>query len=127
MHTSKESLSELVVCVFIGAVVYAAVLIRTAWVCDDAYITLRTVDNFVNGFGLTWNSAERVQAFTHPLWLLILTAGYALTRESYLTTTVLSILVSLLAFTLVGGRIAREWWGSLIGMSILLFSKSFID
>ena len=35
---------------------YGVVLLRTAWLCDDAYITFRTVDNFINGFGLRWNS-----------------------------------------------------------------------
>ncbi len=39
---------------------------------DDAYITLRTVDNFINGYGLTWNISERVQAYTHPLWMFLL-------------------------------------------------------
>jgi hypothetical protein len=36
----------------------AVVLIRTAWICDDAYITFRTIDNFLHGFGLRWNVAE---------------------------------------------------------------------
>ena len=39
---------------------FALVLIRTAWVRDDVYFTLRTVDNFINGYGLRWNIAERV-------------------------------------------------------------------
>ncbi len=125
--TGEGSQRERGVLVLFGTVVFAVVLLRTAWVSDDAYITLRTVDNLVNGYGLTWNPAERAQAYTHPLWLLLITPAYAVTRESYLTTTVLSILFSLLAFALVGGRIAREWWGSLIGMTILLLSKSFID
>jgi hypothetical protein len=42
---------------------------------DDAYITLRTVDNWVNGRGLVWNTAERVQTYTHPLWMLLLSAA----------------------------------------------------
>jgi arabinofuranosyltransferase len=46
---------------------YAVVLVRTAWMCDDAFITLRTVDNFVQGYGLVWNVGERVQVYTHPL------------------------------------------------------------
>jgi hypothetical protein len=46
----------------------AVVLIRTAWICDDAYITFRTVDNFLHGFGLRWNVAEK-------LYLLKLPAG----------------------------------------------------
>src|SRR5437763_7435248 len=43
------------------------VLIRTAWIADDAAIELRVVENFVAGLGLRWNIAERVQAYTDPL------------------------------------------------------------
>ena len=48
---------------------YAFVVLQSAWLCDDAYITYRTVDNFVSGLGLRWNPIERVQAYTHPLWM----------------------------------------------------------
>jgi hypothetical protein len=47
---------------------YAVVVVWKAWVCDDAYITFKTVDNFVEGYGLRWNVLERVQVHTHPLW-----------------------------------------------------------
>ena len=40
---------------------FAIVLVRTAWIGDDAYITFRTIDNFVHGYGLRWNVAEREQ------------------------------------------------------------------
>ena len=50
---------------------FTYVFIVNAWVGDDAYITFRTVDNFVNGYGLTWNTSERVQAYTHPLWMFL--------------------------------------------------------
>ncbi len=32
---------------------------------DDAYITYKTVYNFINEYGLRWNIAERVQSYTH--------------------------------------------------------------
>jgi hypothetical protein len=51
---------------------YLLLLVRTAWTSDDAFITLRTVENFLGGDGLTWNTFERVQAYTHPLWMLAL-------------------------------------------------------
>ena len=50
---------------------FSMALVRTAWVGDDAYFTFRTIDNFVHGYGLRWNIAERVQAYTHPLWMLL--------------------------------------------------------
>jgi len=106
--------------------VFAWAVIRNAWISEDAYITLRTVDNFIHGYGLTWNPGERVQTYTHPLWMMLLTAVYFFTREVYYSTLSLSIVVSLLsvilfAFKIVGNRIA------ILGITVLIFSKAFID
>jgi arabinofuranosyltransferase len=49
-----------------------AIALRVAWLGDDAYITLRTVENWCSGHGLRWNLVDRVQTFTHPLWMLCL-------------------------------------------------------
>jgi arabinofuranosyltransferase len=51
------------------------------WVNEDALITLRVVDNFLNGFGLRWNVDERVQVYTHPLWMLSLIPFAAITNH----------------------------------------------
>ena len=56
----------------LGLLAFAWVLLRTAWLCDDAYMIFRTVDNFVNGYGPVWNVAERVQVYTPPLWMMLL-------------------------------------------------------
>lgn len=39
---------------------------------DDAYITLRYVQNFINGNGLVFNLGERVEGYTNFLWVMIL-------------------------------------------------------
>jgi hypothetical protein len=52
----------------IGAIVVRTV--QTAWINDDAQITLRTVMQTLHGNGLTFNGAERVQAYTHTVWFL---------------------------------------------------------
>ena len=55
-----------------AAILFLLVLIvRTAWMSDDAYITIRTIDNWRAGYGLRWDVAERVQAYTHPLSLFL--------------------------------------------------------
>jgi len=59
-----------------------AVVIKSAWLSDDAFITLRTVRNFNEGYGLVWNTHERVQAYTHPLWMLLLSLTYFVTSET---------------------------------------------
>ncbi|UCD62939.1 MAG: hypothetical protein JSW34_09270 [Candidatus Zixiibacteriota bacterium] len=109
------------------AVLLLIVLIRNAWICDDAYITLRTVDNFIGGYGLTWNIAERVQSFTHPLWMLLLSVVYVVTREAYLTTIILSIGLSLIATLLLAYRLAVSAWSAVLAVMVLIVSKAFID
>src|ERR1044072_5834284 len=63
--------------------VFFVILFRTAWVSDDAFITFRTVDNLLNGYGLRWNVVERVQSYTHPLWMFAIAAGHWITGEPY--------------------------------------------
>jgi arabinofuranosyltransferase len=92
----------------VTSLVAAAMLLGTAWMSDDGFITLRVIDNFVNGYGLRYNVIERVQVFTHPLWLFLLTPFYALTREAMVTTMVISMILSLMALWLLATRIARN-------------------
>jgi arabinofuranosyltransferase len=102
------------------------VLARTAWVCDDAYIVFRTVDNFVNGFGLRWNVDERVQTYTCPLWTLLLSGPYFFTREPYYTSLAISGLLSAAAVLLVLWRV-RSWSVGVFVALALASSKSFTD
>jgi len=102
-------------------------LVRTAWTSDDAYFTFRTVDNWMHGYGLRWNPLERVQAFSHPLWLMMVAAGYALTGETYYTVLALSAALTLATVLTLILRIARDQAAAIGGAAILLLSKSFID
>jgi len=106
---------------------YAVVMVRTAWVSDDAYITFRTVYNFVNGYGLTYNTAERVQAYTNPLFMFLVSAFYLLTGEIYYTSICLCIAISLATVLLLAFKISRTVIGALLVITILIFSKAFID
>jgi len=106
---------------------FLIILVRTAWLCDDAYISFRVTENFVNGHGLVWNAGERVQAFTHPLWVLILSVLYSFTQEIYFTSIILSILLTLLTVGIIGFRISSSLGSAILSLLILLISKSFID
>ena len=107
--------------------VYAVILLRSAYVNEDAYITMRTVDNFINGYGLRWNVVERVQTFTHPLWLMMITAVYFFTREAFYTLIFLSFATSIATFYFTVIHFKKHQIGTLIALSILIFSKAFID
>lgn len=111
----------------LGVAFYAVVLLRTAWLCDDAYITLRTVDNFVNGHGLRWNVDERVQVYTHPLWMFLLSAVYAVTREEFLTTIAVSVAVSTGAVAMLLFGAARGLFWPWLALAVLVFSQAFVD
>lgn len=106
---------------------FLLVVIRYGWTADDAYISLRTVWNFTHGYGLTWNPVERVQAFTHPLWLFVLAAAHALSGEMYLTVLLVSILCSTLAVALVLARLATRLPQAVAFVALLLCSQAVLD
>ena len=106
-------------------VFYALVVLQNAWLCDDAFVTFRTADNFLNGHGLTWNADERVQAFTNPLWLFAISFCYFLSGEIYYTSIVLGAVVSVLAVYFVLPR--ADGRAALVGGIFLACSKAFID
>ena len=48
--------------------------VRGAWVCDDIFVSFRYVENWVRGAGLVFNPGERVEGYTHFLWVTALSA-----------------------------------------------------
>ncbi len=103
------------------------VLIRTAWLGDDAYITFRSVDNFVSGYGMRWNVVERVQSFTHPLWFFVFSLFYLVTREAYFTAYAVTIALSMTAYLIFLRRVSASMVTALLGGAALVFTKSFMD
>jgi len=106
---------------------FGAVLIRTAWLAEDAFITFRTIDNFVHGYGLTWNVAERVQAYSNPLWMFLVVPFYWLSGEIYYTVVLLSVGVSLAALWVCCTRFAASGPSALLAGCVLVCSKAFTD
>ena len=77
---------------------------------DDGMITLRYADNLVSGNGLVWNSGERVEGFSSPLWVFVLAAFVALfgRLRSVLALQILGlvlVLVDLLLVARITGRL----------------------
>jgi arabinofuranosyltransferase len=111
----------------LALLVYLVLVVRTAWISDDALITFRTVRNVLDGYGLVWNVGERVQAYTHPLWMLLLTVTYAPLREPLLAALLLSLLCSALTAGVVAERLAATPAAALAGMAALALSRAFVD
>ena len=129
MHTRTFSVQR-ATAIFLFAllcVVFTFTWVRNAWMSDDAYITLRTVSNFVQGLGPNFNPGERVQTFTHPLWFLLLIPTHALSGEGYYSTLLLSFFVSLATIGVFYKFLARTPQQALFGIGALILSKASID
>ncbi len=103
----------------------AIAVVKDAWLSDDAFITLRTIDNLWHGYGLRWNPIERVQTYTHPLWMLLLAAAYGVTREPHLTTLAVSLAVTAATVGLLFRRLTPA--GRAVAFVPLAGSRAFVD
>jgi len=106
---------------------YVLVITRAGWLADDAFVSFRASDNLIHGHGLTYNAAERVQAFTNPLWTLMVAVAYAITRDIYFTPLVLNIILSVGAVALLATRIGKHAGATALGIFTLCVSKAFVD
>jgi arabinofuranosyltransferase len=98
-----------------------------AWAADDAFITLRTVDNALHGYGLRWNVVERVQSYTHPLWMFATLGVTWIVGSAYLAVIWLSIACSTLAGALVIWRLTDDLFASVFAVFLLAISIAFLD
>jgi hypothetical protein len=89
--------------------IYQAISIK--WVCDDIFITFRYIQNWLNGLGLVYNAGERVEGYTHFLWLCII-ALFQKTGISPVASSewmgIFSYAVLLLIFLIISYRLKEE-------------------
>lgn len=99
--------------------------VMNAWLGDDAFITFRTAQNLAEGFGPRWNPGERVQTYTHPLWMLVVSLCFRITGEFYLTVLSLAALLTVGAAHLLTRGLDAD--RATLALSALVVSKAFID
>lgn len=123
ISTSKKITSCFYVLSLLIPVTY--VFVMNSWISDDAYIMFRTVQNFIHGYGLTWNVGERVQVYTCPLWMFLISFSHVLTSDFYYTVLIISyfLLLSTIAILIWHKRIYQ----SIFLVTLLTSSKAFID
>jgi arabinofuranosyltransferase len=99
-----------------------------ATMAEDAYITFRVIDQFVQGNGLRWNIDERVQVYTHPLWMLLHIPFYYVWDNIFLITIGLSLLCAAVAVWLPLRTYSQP---PLVALALFIAplwaSRSFID
>jgi arabinofuranosyltransferase len=107
--------------------IFAYELFSTAWIGDDSLFTIRTILNWLNGYGPVFNVGERVQAYTHPLWFFLLSFLVFITGSVYFPVFFASISLSLFNIWFLIKRISTSLMGCLVAVAILLFSHAFVD
>lgn len=105
----------------------AWIIVQCAWHSDDAWITFRTVKNAWAGHGLTWNPDQRVQAYTHPLWMMVGLVCYGLSGELYFSTLVVSISLSLISAVLLARRAIGQLGLPESLLLVLAASGAYVD
>lgn len=105
---------------------FTYIFLANAWLGDDAYITFRVIWNFLHGYGPVFNPGERVQAYTHPLWMLVMSGAHGVTREFFFTSVAVSYGFALGAVLLIVRR-ADSPVAGVIAFLCLVSSKAFVD
>lgn len=106
--------------------IFSYISYQNAWLSDDSFISFRVLDHFVNGFGLRWNIAERVQAFTNPLLILVLSPFYYVYQNIAFWSFFSSFVFGLSAFSFLK-KISVSKVSFWLGFGFLLSSRSFVD
>ncbi len=143
LYKAPESKERTIRSPLLGGIVLGSILlilvwvmVRNAWVGDDAYITMRVIENFVAGYGPNFNIGERVQVYTHPLWMFLLSGEYFLFKHVpfmnsqpfllYYLVIFSSLFLSLLSVLVFCRKLTASWQAAVFGLLVLIFSRSFI-
>ncbi|HET9955308.1 MAG TPA: hypothetical protein VFQ61_12425 [Polyangiaceae bacterium] len=106
---------------------FVAQVLRSAWLSDDAFYSIRAADNLAHGFGLTFNPGERVQVFTNPLWTLLLSTLLVFFKSAYFVALLAGVVASAGAVLLAATRIARTASAAAVGILLCCLSRAFVD
>jgi arabinofuranosyltransferase len=100
------------------------IFLKNAWVTEDAFIILRSVDQFLLGHGFRWNPHERVQVYTSPLWYLLIIASTFFCKTLYLNLISLSLLLHI-ALLVAMAVFIKNIWRWLAAALLLTLSQGF--
>jgi arabinofuranosyltransferase len=91
---------------FSGTIIISAsityLVSKSAWISEDAFITLRYVSNLLNGYGPVFNPGEYVQGYTHPLWFIILTTISFVFPDPILNSIYLGLVLTFSTLLILG-------------------------
>lgn len=103
------------------------VWVRTAWLCDDAFITLRHVDHLTQGHGPFFNLDERVIGFTHPLWFFALAPVWWASASAAVTLFLVPFVFTAATLWMLSTKLAPSATRVMLAGALLLSSRAFVD
>lgn len=109
-----------------SAVLLLVSVLRTGWVSDDAFITIRSVENLLAGEGWGINPGTRLQAFTSPLWAFLCIPFLWATGDPYLALVLPGLLCTLGLVVLIMKALRTFPWHAPVVLVALLSSGSFV-
>lgn len=124
-RTSNRAAWALLVLVCTAFVAHALYYL---FVQDDAYIFFRYSENWINGWGPVWNQGERVEGYTSPAWLGILTLLRLVTGSFEPGVHVISLGLGvgvLILLFMLAGAMARDVWAGLAAVLLMASDRTF--
>lgn len=100
--------------------------LKNAWVAEDSFIILRSVDQFLHGHGFRWNPQDRTQAYTSPLWFLLIITSTVFCKTLYLNLIGLSLALHI-ALLIVMAKFINHMWRWVAAVLLLTLSQAFFD
>ena len=100
--------------------------LKNAWVAEDAFITLRSVDQFLHGNGFRWNQHERTQVYTSPLWFLFIIAATFFSKTLYFNLIGLSLVMHA-GLLWVMAKLIPSVWRWTAAVVLLTLSQAFFE
>lgn len=87
--------------------IFVVYIAAGGWCDEDIYISFRVLENFFQGYGMTFNPPERVMVITEPLWMYLQIPLYGVLRNPILTVVIASS-VAVAAMAAIALSIARS-------------------
>lgn len=103
-----------------------ALFLKNAWIAEDSFILLRSVNQFLHGNGFRWNPHDRTQVYTSPLWFLLVIAFTTLCKSLYLNLIGLSLMLHV-ALLSVMAVLLKNVWRWCAAVLLLTLSQGFFD
>jgi arabinofuranosyltransferase len=119
-----------VIILFVLGFSLALVYFFRKYLTDDAFISFRYLENFLNGHGLVYNIGERVWGYTNFLWTIILAPFVKLGFDPVLISRILGIFFNSASLVLVitfysKSNLEIRKWGWAAGL-LLASSGAFV-